>query len=69
MSTDPFFFGARAQVLALLAQYRLPAIFDFREYPVVGGLMSYGANIAAVYRQVGIYTAKIIGGKIRVIFL
>ena len=40
----------------------LPAIYDFRDYPEAGGVMSCGANVAAVYQQVGVYTGKILGG-------
>jgi putative tryptophan/tyrosine transport system substrate-binding protein len=49
-------------VVALAAGYAIPGIFDFREYPAIGGLMSYGTNIAAVYRQVGVYVGKILAG-------
>jgi putative ABC transport system substrate-binding protein len=61
-STDPFFFGARDRIVALAAKYKIPAIHDFREFPAAGGLMSYGTNILALYRQVGIYTGKILRG-------
>jgi putative ABC transport system substrate-binding protein len=61
-STDPFFFEVRARMVALAARYAIPTIYDFREYPAAGGLMSYGTNIAALYRQVGIYTGKILAG-------
>jgi putative ABC transport system substrate-binding protein len=61
-STDPFFFGVRGQLVALAANYRIPTIYDFREYPAAGGLMSYGTNIAALYRQVGVYAGKILAG-------
>jgi putative ABC transport system substrate-binding protein len=61
-STDPFFFDVRGRVVDLAARYAIPTIYDFREYPASGGLMSYGTNIAALYRQVGIYTGKILAG-------
>jgi ABC-type uncharacterized transport system substrate-binding protein len=61
-STDPFFFGVRDRIVALAAKYKIPAIHDFREYPAAGGLMSYGTNILALYRQVGVYTGKILRG-------
>jgi len=62
VSTDPFFFGVRNRLIGLAALHALPAIYDFREYPAAGGLMSYGTNIAALYRQVGVYTGKILAG-------
>jgi putative ABC transport system substrate-binding protein len=43
-------------------QRRLPTVFDAREYVVAGGLMSYGPNIDAIYRQLARYTAKLLGG-------
>ena len=61
-STDPFFFGVRDRIIGLAANYKLPAIHDFREYPAAGGLMSYGTNIAALYRQVGVFAGKILQG-------
>jgi putative ABC transport system substrate-binding protein len=61
-STDPFFFDVRGRIVALAAHYAIPTIYDFREYPAAGGLMSYGTNIAALYRQVGIYTGKLLAG-------
>jgi len=61
-STDPFFFGVRDRIVALAAKYKIPAVHDFREYPAAGGLMSYGTNILALYRQVGAYTGRTLGG-------
>jgi putative ABC transport system substrate-binding protein len=60
--SDPFFFGVRNRLIGLAALHALPTIYDFREYPAAGGLMSYGTNIAALYRQVGVYTGKILAG-------
>ena len=41
---DPLTLGYPGQVVALAAKHRLPVIYGFREFPEVGGLMSYGAN-------------------------
>ena len=52
---DPFFNSRREQIVALAARYRVPAIYNGREYVAAGGLISYGANFAAPYHQIGIY--------------
>jgi ABC-type uncharacterized transport system substrate-binding protein len=45
VAADPFFANRRAQVIALSERHAIPAIYQFREFSVVGGLMSYGANL------------------------
>jgi putative ABC transport system substrate-binding protein len=62
VSADPYFNTRRAQLVALAALYRLPAIYEFREFAVAGGLASYGSNLVNAYRQVGDYTARILKG-------
>jgi putative tryptophan/tyrosine transport system substrate-binding protein len=59
---DPFFNSRRDRIVALAAQHKVPAIYEFREYAFEGGLMSYGANIVELYREVGLHTARILKG-------
>ncbi len=64
VSADPYFNTRRTQLVGLAARYQLPAIYEFREFAVAGGLVSYGSNLVNAYRQVGDYTARILKGAI-----
>jgi putative ABC transport system substrate-binding protein len=59
---DPFYIAQRAAIVARASQLPLPAIYPFRQFVEVGGLMSYGTNIPNSYRQAGIYAGKILNG-------
>jgi putative tryptophan/tyrosine transport system substrate-binding protein len=59
---DPFFDTRRERIITFAAQRRLPAIYQFREYALSGGLMSYGISLPDGYRQVGIYAGQILKG-------
>ena len=62
VTADPFFDTKRARIVALAAQFKLPTIYQFRDYVLAGGLMSYGISITDGYRQVGIYAGQILKG-------
>jgi len=62
VAADPYFDTRRERIIGFAARQRLPAIYQFREYAVAGGLLSYGVSITDAYRQCGVYTAKILKG-------
>jgi putative ABC transport system substrate-binding protein len=62
LGTDPFLTSRREQIVALANHYRLPALYEFREFAEVGGLVSYGPSHTEPYRLIGIYTGRILKG-------
>ena len=63
VGADPFFDTRRERLVALVSQHRMPAIYQFREYAVAGGLMSYGTSITDMYRLVGLYVGRVLKGE------
>jgi ABC-type uncharacterized transport system substrate-binding protein len=59
---DPFLSGRRVQLAQLAAFHRLPATYALRDYAEAGGLMSYGPSITDAWRQIGVYTGRILKG-------
>jgi len=62
VSADPFFTSKRAQIVQLAASHALPAVYPWREYPMAGGLMSYGPSITDAYQKIGGYAGRILAG-------
>jgi putative tryptophan/tyrosine transport system substrate-binding protein len=63
VSTDPYLFGRRNQIIALAARHSLPTIYDRREFAAAGGLITYGTHLADAYRQIGVYAGRILKGE------
>jgi putative ABC transport system substrate-binding protein len=62
VSPDPYFVVRRSQIVTLAARHAIPTSFSVREAVEAGGLMSYGTDLSDVYRQAGVYTARILKG-------
>ena len=62
VGADPFFDTRRDEIVRFASEQRLPAIYQFRDYAVAGGLVSYGIDLADSYQQVGAYAARILNG-------
>jgi putative tryptophan/tyrosine transport system substrate-binding protein len=63
VSGEAFFLTQRNRLVELAAQHAVPTIYAWREFPVAGGLMSYGADFAEPYRLLGGYAARILKGE------
>ena len=62
VSNDAVFVNLRVQLVALAKRHSLPATYEFREFPAVGGLMSYGPSLAKISQKIGTYAALILKG-------
>ncbi|MGB6911787.1 MAG: ABC transporter substrate-binding protein [Pseudolabrys sp.] len=63
VSGEIFFLNQRDRLVELAARHAVPTIYAYREFPVAGGLMSYGADFAEPYRLVGVYAGRILKGE------
>lgn len=62
-ASDPFFTSQRVRIVGLAAQYRLPAVYQWRQFVEVGGLASYGPSFDDAYREAGVLTGRILRGE------
>jgi putative tryptophan/tyrosine transport system substrate-binding protein len=63
VASDPFLFIRRELIVVFAASHGVPTMYFTREFVMRGGLMSYGANFADLYRQLGVYTGRILKGE------
>ena len=63
VAPDGFFISRRAQLVTLTARDKIPAMYSTREFVDAGGLMSYGADLTEMFRQMGTYTGSILKGS------
>jgi len=62
VASSPFFTNRRVQLVQLTARHAIPASYSGRHYADIGGLMSYGGNLPELWRQLGVYTGRILKG-------
>ena len=62
VQNEPLFDAKRDQLVGLAARHGMPAMYHIREFPLGGGLMSYGPSLADAYRQVGVHTGRVLKG-------
>ncbi len=63
VASGPLFTNFRQHVLSRTEQLKVPVIYDGRQFVTAGGLMSYGTSVPEVYRQIGIYTGRVLNGE------
>jgi putative tryptophan/tyrosine transport system substrate-binding protein len=63
VGADPFLNSRRLQLSLLAMRHAIPAIYSNREFAEVGGLLTYGSDIADAYRQVGVYAGRILKAR------
>jgi putative ABC transport system substrate-binding protein len=62
-TSDPYFANRSQQLAALAVRHAVPAITQSRDFPMAGGLMSYGGDFTQSHRQAGIYAGRVLNGE------
>jgi len=62
LGPDPFLNSRREHIVALAARYAVPTIYEWREFAMAGGLISYGTSLSGIYRLAGTYVGRILSG-------
>jgi putative tryptophan/tyrosine transport system substrate-binding protein len=62
VGADPFFFSRRVQLVTLTTRHAIPTVFTVRDFPEAGGLMSYGTSLTEAFRQMGVYSGRVLKG-------
>jgi putative ABC transport system substrate-binding protein len=63
IGNDPYFASRREKIIVRMAEQSLPAIYQSREFPAAGGLVSYGSSLADMYRKSGVYVGRVLKGE------
>jgi putative tryptophan/tyrosine transport system substrate-binding protein len=63
IGSDPFFTSRSEQLAALSVRHAVPTIYQYREFAVAGGLLSYGGSLTSSYREAGVYIGRILKGE------
>jgi ABC-type uncharacterized transport system substrate-binding protein len=62
VGADPFFYSRRVQLVTLTTRHTIPTVFTVREFTEAGGLMSYGTSLTEAFRQIGVYSGRVVKG-------
>jgi putative ABC transport system substrate-binding protein len=63
VAADPFFLSRPDQLVGLATRHSVPTIYSWRQHVAAGGLMSYGTSLSNTFREVGVYTGRILKGE------
>jgi putative ABC transport system substrate-binding protein len=63
IGSDPFYTARSQQLAALTVRHSVPAIYEYREFAVAGGLIGFGSRLADAYRLAGVYTGRVLKGE------